>query len=48
MVMCRGCGEFVRAKTEDEDIAPLRDECPHCGGVEFKHNDSGTIIRTDE
>ena len=42
MLMCRSCGEFVLAKKEDETFRSLADECPDCGGQEFKH------IHTDE
>lgn len=48
LVMCRGCGEFVEAATRGDDIRPLRDECPSCGGGEFKHVESGTTISTGE
>lgn len=48
LVMCRACGEFTRAIQEDGEIVPLQDECPSCGGMEFKHNATETFIRTDE
>lgn len=47
MVMCRACGEFVNAVQEDRTFEPLREECPACGGAEFKHNATGTIIGAD-
>ena len=46
--MCRACGEFVQAIPEEEEIVPMRGECPSCGGVKFKHNETETTIRTDE
>jgi len=47
-VMCRACGEFVGAAKDGETFVPIRDTCPDCGGEEFKHNDTGTIIRADD
>lgn len=48
MLMCLGCGEFVTATKDEESWVPLSNECPDCGGTEFKHNGSETVIRTDE
>jgi ribosomal protein L32 len=48
MVMCRSCGEFTPASKEDGTFVPLADECPSCGGMEFKHNGNETVIRTGE
>jgi predicted nucleic acid-binding Zn-ribbon protein len=42
MVMCRSCGEFVTARSEDGSLRPLADECPDCGGQKFKD------VHTDE
>lgn len=47
MVMCRSCGEFVQAKQTDEGVVVFKDECPACGGTEFKMNETGEVIRTD-
>ncbi len=47
-VMCRACGEFVQAFQEEGTYVPHRDECPACGGAEFKHNATETIIRADD
>jgi len=46
--MCRACGEFTTAVKEGETFVPISDECPACGGVEFTHNDSRTVIRADD
>ncbi|WP_232702811.1 hypothetical protein [Halobacterium wangiae] len=48
MLMCRACGEFTRGKKQDGEFVPGVEACPDCGGVEFKHNDTGTIVRTDD
>lgn len=48
LLMCRSCGEFVPAVPVDGDLVPKDDECPDCGGVEFKDNETDTIVRTDE
>jgi RNA polymerase subunit RPABC4/transcription elongation factor Spt4 len=48
MLMCRSCGEFVRATTADEEFVPMVDSCPDCGGVEFMHNATGTIVCVDD
>lgn len=47
-VMCLACGEFAKAVPDDGEIVPLREECPSCGGTEFKHNRSETVFRFDE
>lgn len=46
--MCTSCGEFVQAKREEGSLAPLSEKCPDCGGREFLHNESGTVIRTEQ
>jgi RNA polymerase subunit RPABC4/transcription elongation factor Spt4 len=46
-VMCRSCGEFVPALPDGDSLVPQSDECPDCGGTEFKDNESGDIIQTD-
>lgn len=46
-VMCRSCGEFIEAKRRAEGLTPMVDECPDCGGVEFKHHGTETVLRTD-
>jgi predicted nucleic acid-binding Zn-ribbon protein len=46
MVMCRNCGEFVQATLTDGKRVPLRDECPECGGREFKDVHEGRNIDT--
>lgn len=48
MVMCRSCGHFVEVLERSGDWKLLEDHCPECGGTEFKENDSGEVIRTDE
>ncbi|MFB6131624.1 MAG: hypothetical protein ABEJ28_12480 [Salinigranum sp.] len=35
-VMCTGCGEFVPASRRDGELLPVGEECPHCGGREFR------------
>lgn len=45
---CTVCGEFIQATTEDGTWVPIDDECPDCGGREFKHNGLDTVVRTDE
>lgn len=47
MVMCRACGNFVQALERNGELEPLRDDCPQCGGTEFKDNDTGAAIRTE-
>lgn len=47
LVMCLSCGEFMTAYEKDGDPVPKDDECPGCGGHEFKHNDSDTVLTTD-
>ena len=44
MLMCRSCGAFVTAKTVDDTVRPLVDECPDCGGQEFKNNRTDEVI----
>lgn len=48
LVMCRSCGTFVEVVEDDGERAVLEDECPDCGGSEFKDNDTGDVLRTDE
>lgn len=45
LVMCRSCGEFVTANNEDGVWVPLGEECPKCGGIEFKHIETGTVVQ---
>jgi len=45
--MCLACGEFVSAVNEDGLWRPLQNSCPDCNGQKFKHNSSGTVVRTD-
>lgn len=47
MLMCLSCGEFVVARSEGGKWMPKTDECPGCGGTEFRNNGTGTVIRTD-
>ena len=47
MLMCRGCGNFVTAVDREGSITPLSDECPECGGVEFEHIHTETVVRSD-
>lgn len=47
-VMCLSCGGFVVSVRENGSYVPVPDQCPECGGVEFKHNASDTIVRADE
>lgn len=47
MVMCRACGEFVMALKSGGEIELIEDECPDCGGQEFKYNDTGEVINLD-
>jgi hypothetical protein len=46
-LMCRGCGQFVRAVERDESLVPLPDDCPACHCTEFKDVHSGNVIRSD-
>jgi predicted nucleic acid-binding Zn-ribbon protein len=46
--MCRHCGHFVVAVERDGALVPLRDECPECGGTEFKDVHRGTVVRSDD
>jgi len=46
--MCRSCGEFVTAKKVGDTWMPASNDCPNCGGVEFKHNGSDTVVRAGE
>lgn len=48
LVMCRSCGEFVRALVEGEIRIPQVEKCPECGGTEFKDLHSETVVRRDE
>lgn len=47
MLVCTSCGELVSAFPDGDALVPSKDECPDCGGTEFKDNDSGNVIRTD-
>lgn len=47
MLMCRSCGNFVSASHDGETLVPVEDECPECGGTEFKDDETDEIIRTD-
>lgn len=47
MLMCRLCGEFIRAIPDGDTLLPKQEKCPDCGGTEFKDNESGRIIRLD-
>lgn len=46
MLMCRACGSFVIAVKDGESLIPTKEECPECGGTEFKDNDSDRTIQT--
>lgn len=48
MIMCLSCGAFLQARKKDGIWEPIKDECPDCGGNEFKHNDLDTVVRTNE
>lgn len=48
LLMCRECGEFVPALNEGEIWIPMPDECSDCGGTEFKDNDSGRTMTTED
>lgn len=47
MVMCRSCGNFTEVKRNNGKWEVVKDECPECGGREFKKTDTGEIIRTE-
>lgn len=47
MLMCRSCGDFVLAYREGDTVVPAKDECPECGGTEFKDDENDEIVRTD-
>ena len=36
LMMCRACGNFVSALRNGDVLEPVSDECPDCGGTEFK------------
>lgn len=36
MLMCTSCGNFVPAFPDEDWSKPALDECPECGGREFK------------
>lgn len=46
-VMCQSCGEFTRAKMEEGKRVPILDECPRCGGAEFRDIHADRDVRTD-
>lgn len=48
MLMCRACGAFVPATKGDVGWVTTPDECPDCGGREFKHNGTDTVVRTED
>lgn len=48
MVMCRSCGEFTQALMEDGKRVPMKDECPQCGGTEFKDIHEERVIEADD
>jgi predicted RNA-binding Zn-ribbon protein involved in translation (DUF1610 family) len=48
LTMCLSCGEFVHAVKDDGEFVPNTDECPDCGGSEFKHNATEGIVHTNE
>jgi RNA polymerase subunit RPABC4/transcription elongation factor Spt4 len=48
MVMCRSCGEFTTAVMEDGKRIPRADECPECGGTEFKDIHEDSIIKAGD
>lgn len=47
-LMCRACGEFVQAFLDDDTLVPRIDDCPSCGGTEFKDVHSDQIVYTDD
>jgi predicted nucleic acid-binding Zn-ribbon protein len=48
MAMCRSCGEFTMALMEDGKRVPRADECPECGGTEFRDIHEDSIVRADD
>ncbi len=48
MIMCRSCGEFVTAFPDGDALEPSHDECPECGGTEFKDTDLDRAMHTEE
>lgn len=48
LVMCRSCGKFVPAFPTEDVLKPLAEECPDCGGTEFKDNKTGWTTETRE
>ena len=48
MLMCLACGEFVTAFPDGDALEPSQDECPECGGREFKDNESDRTIHTED
>lgn len=48
MVMCRSCGNFVEVIKKGGEWEVMKDECPECGGNEFKMNDTDEVMRTDD
>lgn len=48
MAMCRSCGHFLAVLKEQGAWEPIKDECPECGGTEFKKNDTGEVFETGQ
>ena len=46
VVMCRGCGTFVRAVAVDGGLTPTRDACPKCDGTEFRDVHADRLVGT--
>lgn len=42
--MCRSCGNFVSAFHDGDTLVPVTDECPDCGGTDFKDNENDESI----
>lgn len=43
MLMCRSCGCFIEVLNIGDENSPWKEECPECGGTEFKDNDTGEL-----
>jgi len=48
MVMCRSCGEFSTATMDEDKWVSRVDECPECGGTEFKHLYADSTVEADD
>lgn len=48
LVECQNCELVLEMVKHGEDVEIVKDECPECGGIEFKNTDTGEVIQIDE